>query len=238
MTYEFSNKISGMKPSIIREILKQMSDPSLISFAGGNPDAHSFPFDDISRLSQELLANDPVGMLQYSLTEGVPSVRSAIAKFACRKYNVMSDNDELIITSGSQQILDFTARVLCNEGDIVAVEEPAFLGAYNAFRSAGAVLRGVPLCDDGVDIDKLEAVFKAKPRPRFFYCIPNFQNPTGCTMSLAKRKAVYALSVKYNVPILEDDPYGELRINGDDLPPIKSFDTAGNVIFAGSFSKI
>ncbi|MEG0338284.1 MAG: PLP-dependent aminotransferase family protein, partial [Oscillospiraceae bacterium] len=101
MTYEFSNKISGMKPSIIREILKQMSDPSLISFAGGNPDAHSFPFDDISRLSQELLANDPVGMLQYSLTEGVPSVRSAIAKFACRKYNVMSDNDELIITSGS-----------------------------------------------------------------------------------------------------------------------------------------
>ncbi|MEG0338285.1 MAG: aminotransferase class I/II-fold pyridoxal phosphate-dependent enzyme, partial [Oscillospiraceae bacterium] len=80
-------------------------------------------------------------------------------------------------------------------------------GAYNAFRSAGAVLRGVPLCDDGVDIDKLEAVFKAKPRPRFFYCIPNFQNPTGCTMSLAKRKAVYALSVKYNVPILEDDPY-------------------------------
>lgn len=229
-----------MKPSIIREILKQMSDPNLISFAGGNPAADSFPTREIAAFSNELLTQDPVGTLQYSVTEGVPAALKAIRAFANRSEPVAKEFDAVITTSGSQQILDFVTKCLCNEGDVVAVEDPAFLGAFNAFRSYGARLAGVPMDEDGVNLAALERVFAAtgKDKPRFFYCIPNFQNPTGKTMSLAKRKAVYALSVRYSVPVLEDNPYGELRIAGEPIASIKSLDTQGTVIYAGSFSKI
>ena len=238
MEFRYSDKVLGMRPSIIRELLKQMSDPSLISFAGGNPAADSFPVADIRAFSDKLLETDPVGMLQYSVTEGYGPLRSACREFANRKWPVVKKSDEVIITSGSQQAIEFMAKLLCNEGDVVAVEEPAFLGAYNSMRSFGAVLRGVPLQPDGVDLEALEAAFAAGPKPKFFYCIPNFQNPTGYTTSAAKRKAIYELAVKYGVPVLEDDPYGALRISGEDVPPIKHFDETGAVVYAGSFSKI
>lgn len=238
MDFHYSDKVLGMRPSIIRELLKQMSDPSLISFAGGNPAADSFPVADIRAFSDELLETDPVGMLQYSVTEGYGPLREACRDFANRKWPVVKKSDEVIITSGSQQVIEFMAKLLCNEGDVVAVEEPAFLGAYNSMRSFGAVLRGVPLQPDGVDLEALEAAFVAGPKPKFFYCIPNFQNPTGYTTSAAKRKAIYELAVKYGVPVLEDDPYGALRISGEDVPPIKHFDETGAVVYAGSFSKI
>ena len=238
MEFRYSDKVLGMRPSIIRELLKQMSDPSLISFAGGNPAADSFPVADIRAFSDQLLETDPVGMLQYSVTEGCGPLREACRAFANRKWPVVKKSDEVIITSGSQQAIEFMAKLLCNEGDVVAVEEPAFLGAYNSIRSFGAVLRGVPLQPDGVDLDALEAAFAAGPRPKFFYCIPNFQNPTGFTTSEEKRKAIYELAVKYGVPVLEDDPYGALRISGEDVPPVKYFDECGAVVYAGSFSKI
>lgn len=238
MQYQFSDKMQNMKPSIIREILKQMGDPSLISFAGGNPSATSFPSKEIKEISDNLLKTDPVAILQYSLTEGVPETRQAVRKFANRKAEIAKNEDDVLIMSGSQQILDFATKCLCNEGDIVAVEEPAFIGAYNAFRSYGAKLVGVPLEKDGVNLDALENVFKQEKKPKFFYCIPNFQNPTGHTTSAQKRKAIYDLAVKYGVPVLEDDPYGELRIDGEDILPIKFYDTRGAVIYAGSFSKI
>ena len=238
MEFRYSDKVLGMRPSIIRELLKQMSDPSLISFAGGNPAADSFPVADIRAFSDKLLETDPVGMLQYSVTEGYGPLRQACRGFANRKWPVVKKSDEVIITSGSQQVIEFMAKLLCNEGDVVAVEEPAFLGAYNSMRSFGAVLRGVPLQPDGVDLEALEAAFAAEPKPKFFYCIPNFQNPTGYTTSAAKRKAIYELAVKYGVPVLEDDPYGALRISGEDVPPIKHFDETGAVVYAGSFSKI
>ena len=238
MDFHYSDKVLGMRPSIIRELLKQMSDPSLISFAGGNPAADSFPVADIRAFSDKLLETDPVGMLQYSVTEGYGPLREACRDFANRKWPVEKKSDEVIITSGSQQVIEFMAKLLCNEGDVVAVEEPAFLGAYNSMRSFGAVLRGVPLQPDGVDLEALEAAFAAEPKPKFFYCSPNFQNPTGYTTSAAKRKAIYELAVKYGVPVLEDDPYGALRISGEDVPPIKHFDETGAVVYAGSFSKI
>ena len=238
MEFRYSDKVLGMRPSIIRELLKQMSDPSLISFAGGNPAADSFPVADIRAFSDKLLETDPVGMLQYSVTEGYGPLRQACRDFANRKWPVVKKSDEVIITSGSQQVIEFMAKLLCNEGDVVAVEEPAFLGAYNSMRSFGAVLRGVPLQPDGVDLEALEAAFAAGPKPKFFYCIPNFQNPTGYTTSKEKRKAIYELAVKYGVPVLEDDPYGALRISGEDVPPIKHFDETGAVVYAGSFSKI
>lgn len=238
MDFHYSDKVLGMRPSIIRELLKQMSDPSLISFAGGNPAADSFPVADIRAFSDKLLETDPVGMLQYSVTEGYGPLRQACRDFANRKWPVVKKSDEVIITSGSQQVIEFMAKLLCNEGDVVAVEEPAFLGAYNSMRSFGAVLRGVPLQPDGVDLEALEAAFAAEPKPKFFYCIPNFQNPTGYTTSAAKRKAIYELAVKYGVPVLEDDPYGELRFAGAPVPSIKSLDEGNSVIYAASFSKI
>lgn len=238
MEYELSRNMRGMKPSIIREILKQMSDPSLISFAGGNPAPESFPNEEIAAASARLLAQDPAGMLQYSVTEGVPAVLEQVRRFANRHELRVRGQDALLLCTGSQQVLDLATKCLCNEGDTIAVEEPAFLGAYNTFRSYGAKLAGVPMEEDGVDLAALEAVFAAPEKPRFFYCIPNFQNPTGKTMSLAKRRAVYALAVRYGVPVLEDDPYGELRIAGEPVPSIKSMDTEGAVIYAGSFSKI
>lgn len=238
MVFEYSNKVKGMKPSIIREILKQMNDPELISFAGGNPAADSFPIEAIRHFSAELLQNEPVAALQYSISEGHPAMRAAARDFANRQWLVVSERDEIIITSGSQQIIEFMAKLLCNEGDTVAVEEPAFLGGYNAISSFGAQLVGVDVEPDGVNLAALEAVFAANPKPKFFYCIPNFQNPTGYCTSLEKRKAIYKLAVQYGVPVLEDDPYGALRIAGQALPPIKHFDTEGAVVYAGSFSKI
>ena len=237
MEFRYSEKVKQMKPSIIRELLKQMNDPSLISFAGGNPAAESFPIDAIRQFSDELLSQDPIGALQYSVTEGYPPLRQAVREYANREFPVVTAQDDLIITSGSQQIIEFMTKLLCNEGDVVAVEEPAFLGAYNSIRSFGAKLAGVPLQPDGVDLACLEQVF-AQQKPKFFYCIPNFQNPTGYTTSLEKRKAIYELAVKYQVPVLEDDPYGALRICGEALPPIKHFDTQGAVVYAGSFSKV
>ncbi len=237
MEFRYSEKVKQMKPSIIRELLKQMSDPSLISFAGGNPAADSFPVEEIRRFSDQLLAQDPVGMLQYSVTEGYGPLRAAARDYANRQWPVLRPEDDLIITSGSQQIIEFMTKLLCNEGDVIAVEEPAFLGAYNSMRSFGAKLAGVPLEADGVDLEALERVFRDE-KPKFFYCIPNFQNPTGYTTSAEKRKAIYDLAVKYAVPVLEDDPYGALRISGEPVPPIKHFDTTGTVVYAGSFSKV
>ena len=237
MEFRFSNKVRNMRPSIIRELLKQMSDPQLISFAGGNPAADSFPLEDIRRFSQELLQEDPVGVLQYSVTEGYGPLRQAARDYANRQWPVVSEQDEILITSGSQQIIEFMTKLLCNEGDVIAVEEPAFLGAYNSMRSFGATLAPVPLTPDGVDLQALEQVFRTQ-QPKFFYCIPNFQNPTGWTTSLEKRKAIYELAVKYQVPVLEDDPYGALRISGQALPPIKHFGTQGAVVYAASFSKV
>ena len=238
MNFDYSNKIKGVKPSIIRELLKQMGDPTLISFAGGNPAPDSFPVQDIRAFSADLLENDPVGVLQYSVSEGYGPLRTAARQFANRQWPVVKESDDLLITSGSQQIIEFVTKLLCNEGDVIAVEEPAILGAYNSMRAFGAQLKGVPVQPDGADLAALEAVFAAPQKPKFFYCIPNFQNPTGYTTSLAKRRAIYELAVKYGVPVLEDDPYGALRISGEALPPIKQFDQEGLVIYAGSFSKI
>ncbi len=238
MQFQYSDKARGMKPSIIRELLKQMADPTLISFAGGNPDAEAFPDEAIRKISDELLREEPAATLQYNITEGYPPLRVAAKKYLNGIWDVVKDTDELLVTSGSQQVMDFLTKLLCNEGDVVATEDPAFLGALNSFRSHGVQLIGVPLEEDGVDLAALEAVLSGDVKPRFFYTIPNFQNPTGVTMSLEKRKAVYALCAKHSVPILEDNPYGELRFSGEALPPIKAFDEEGLVVYAASLSKV
>ena len=238
MEYNFSNRFKNLKPSPAGDILATMVDPSLIKFSGGNPATDSFPIDKITEFSNEVLTNKPLSILEYGLTEGYHPLLDEAKKFFNRDGSVVKDGDMMICTSGSQQIADCLAKIICNEGDTVLTEDPSFLGVLDSIRSNGTNLVGVKMEDDGIDLADLEEKLQIKPTPKFIYVIPNFQNPTGITMSLEKRKAVYDLCKKYNVLILEDNPYGQLRFSGEPLPPIKSFDEEGIVIYAASFSKI
>ncbi|MDR0314575.1 MAG: PLP-dependent aminotransferase family protein [Oscillospiraceae bacterium] len=238
MEYNFANRISGLVPSVIREILKFTSNPDIISFAAGNPAPEAFPAKEALEISQKLFSTKPVDALQYGVTEGYAPLIEKITEYIKERYNVGRDFDSVIITSGAQQVMDLTTKVLCNEGDVIICEEPSFIGSLNCFKSYGAKLCGVEIEDDGININMLEEKLKEHPNAKFIYTIPNFQNPTGITMSLEKRKAVYALAKKYNKIILEDNPYGEIRVQGEYIPPIKSFDEEGIVIYAGSFSKL
>ena len=238
MDYKFSNRVSGLHPSAIREILKFTSQPDIISFAAGNPAPDAFPVDDIRRISAEIFDTNPIGALQYSISEGYPKLRDYLRDYLKNGYNIGADFDDIIITSGANQIMEISAKVLCNEGDTVICESPTFIGSLNAFRSYGLNLAGVDIESDGMDIGELEKALENNKNARFIYTIPNFQNPSGVTMSMEKRKAVYALAKKYNVLILEDNPYGDTRFAGEDIPCIKTLDTDGIVIYAGSLSKV
>ena len=238
MEYTFSRRMSTIKASAIREILKATADPNMISFAGGNPAAQAFPVEALSKISAEILKNEPISVLQYGITEGYPKLIEQATKFFNTHETAVTDNDKVIITSGSQQIMDFAGKCLCNEGDIVVSENPSFLGALNAFKSNAAIVKGVGYKDGQLDIEELEVLLSADKKPRFIYLIPNFQNPTGITMSLETRKKVLELAKKYQVLILEDNPYGDLRFEGERIPSIKSLDKDGLVIYAASLSKI
>ena len=238
MDYYFSKRISGLQPSAIREILKATQDPAIIPFAAGNPDAVAFPVEEVKKLSAEIFENEPITALQYGVTEGYTPLRNRLTEFVKERYNIGKDSDSLIISSGAQQVMDLATKALCDLGDTVICECPSFIGSLNCFRSYGCQLAGVEVEADGMNIEKLEEAIKKAHNPRFIYTIPNFQNPSGVTMSLPKRKAVYELAKKYGLLILEDNPYGDLRVSGEEVPSIKSFDEDGIVIYAGSFSKL
>ncbi|BCI59997.1 PLP-dependent aminotransferase family protein [Solibaculum mannosilyticum] len=238
MQYTFADRISSLQPSAIREILKFTADPTVISFAAGNPAPEAFPVKEVAEISSRIFAERPIDALQYSITEGYTPLRDRMKNFMRDRYNSYRDFDELIVTSGAQQVMELTTKALCNEGDTIICEAPSFIGSLNAFRSFGVKLRGVPVESDGIDIAQLEEALKEEKKAKFIYVIPNFQNPSGVTMSLEKRKAVYDLAGKYGVMILEDNPYGELRVKGENIPTIKSMDIDGRVIYAGTFSKV
>ena len=238
MEYKISDKFVNMKPSAIREIFKSLGKPGCISFAAGNPSPESFPVEEIRKITSRILSEEPITALQYGVTEGYPKLRELVSARLKRVYGIGSDDDETIIVSGGQQGIELTCKVMCNEGDVVISENPSFIGALNAFRSLGAKLVGVPLGDDGMDIAALEKALAENPRTKIIYTIPSFQNPAGITSTLENRKAVYALASKYDVVIIEDNPYGDLRFSGEDVPTYKSFDTEGRVVYCGSFSKI
>ena len=238
MNYTFADNINGLKPSAIREILKLSSQPGIIPFSAGNPAGEAFPSAEVAEISNSILLNDPAMALQYSVTEGYAPLREYMADYMKKKYSVGTEEDDIIITSGAQQVMNLVTKVFVNRGDTIICEDPSFIGSLNAFRSFGANLVGVPVEGDGIDLNALESAIKTSNNVRFLYTIPNFQNPSGITMSLEKRKAVYELCKKYGVLILEDNPYGEIRFSGEDIPTIKSMDTDGIVIYAGSFSKV
>lgn len=238
MNYKFSNKVSGLQASAIREILKFTSDPEVISFAAGNPAPEAFPKEKIAEISAEILNNDPILALQYSVTEGYTPLRDLLKEEMTKKGCFNPETDDLIITSGAQQANEFACKVLCNEGDTLICEAPSFIGSLNAFRSYNVLLKGIEMEAGGIKLDKLEEALKESGGQKLVYVIPNFQNPTGDTMTLEKRKAVYELACKYDAIILEDNPYGDLRFDGEDIISIKSMDKESRVIYSGTFSKI
>lgn len=236
--YNISNKMRNMKPSAIREIFKSLGTPGAISFAAGNPAPESFPIKEMSAISAQIFETEAAKALQYGITEGYPQLREAVRAHISKKFNAATEKDTVIITTGGQQGIELTCKVLCNEGDAVICENPSFIGALNAFRSLGVTPVGVELEEDGISLTGLRAALETTPNAKFLYLIPTFHNPAGITMSLQKRKAVYALAQEFDVMILEDNPYGDLRFAGDEVPTIKSMDVDGRVIYCGSFSKI
>lgn len=238
MEYIYSDKIKAVQPSAIREILKLSSDPSVIRFSAGNPASDAFPVEDVQRLAAQLLADHPIDALQYGLTEGFPHLLESLKAYLKSNYHIGRQTDRLLITSGAQQVMDLAAKCFLNEGDTVICESPSFIGSLNCFRSYGAKLAGVPVEADGMDMDALEQALKTEKNVKLLYTIPNFQNPSGVTMSLAKRQQLYMLAKQYGVLVIEDNPYGDTRVTGSDIPEIKTMDTDGIVIYSGSFSKI
>lgn len=237
MVYSFSDRVQNLKPSAIREIFKYSANPAYIPLSAGNPAPDAFPVQAAAEISQKLLAESPVLALQYGTTEGYAPLRDYL-KDSLGAKKLFGDADELLITSGAQQVMDLLSKSLLNRGDTVLCEAPSFIGSLNTFRSFEAKLAGVEVEPDGVSIPALEKALQTEKSIKYFYTIPNFQNPSGVTMSLAKRRQVYELCRRYGVLILEDNPYGDLRFAGEDLPSIKTLDTDGLVVYAGSFSKV
>ena len=231
-----SNRVADMKGSAIREIFKLLAQPGIISLAGGAPAPELFPAKELSEIAADILANQSRVALQYGITEGYEPLRNQI-KERMRAAGTLFEGNDLIVTSGGQQVIDLTVKSMVSDGDHVVVEIPSFIGGLNALRSYNAVLHGVSLEEDGLNLDELEELAKTTPI-RLIYCISTFQNPSGITMSLEKRKRLLSLAEQYDFYILEDNPYYELRFQGENIPSIKSMDTTGRVIYAGTYSKI
>ncbi len=238
MEYKFSDRVSNLKPSAIREIFKYAADPEVVSLSAGNPSPDAFPIEAIAEISANVLKNDPISVLQYSVSEGYTPLRNHVKEYMKKEHNIGRDFDDILITTGAQQVMDLCSKALVNEGETIICEAPSFVGSLNTFRSYNAKLSGVTVESDGMNMEELEEKLSTIPNVKFIYTIPNFQNPSGVTMSLEKRKKMYELAKKYGVLIIEDNPYGDLRYSGENVPSIKSFDEDGIVIYAGSFSKV
>lgn len=240
----YALRMKGITSSTIRELLKLTQRPEVISFAGGLPAAEHFPVERFREACERVLAESAHQALQYSTTEGYLPLRDLIAQRLCQS-GVCVDADNVLITSGSQQALSLLGALLINPGDCVLIEEPTYLGALQAFALYQASYVGVPLDDNGICTEQIPAALRHGPK--FMYILPNFQNPAGVSLSLERRRALASISHRSGVPIVEDDPYGELRYEGEAPPPIVSIDAellglgssaySGNVIELGTFSK-
>ena len=238
---QFADRLQNVETSAIRELFKLLGKPGIISFAGGFPDPALFDVEGIAESAAYVLANNPGPVLQYGATEGFGPLREGLSKFMANK-GVTVQPDGLIVTTGSQQALDLIGKTMINPGDKVIVEAPTFLATIQCFRLYGAHVIGAPTDADGVDTDKLEALI-AEHKPKLVYLIPTFGNPSGATLSLARRKRVLELAVKYNTLVVEDDPYCELYFGKPPPPSLLalSHTVPGSrdlLAHCGSFSKI
>ncbi len=241
VTAFYSKAAINMKRSEIRELLKISRRPDIISFAGGLPDPLTFPVKDLEDISCELLREKGAIALQYGTTEGESLLRGEIAKWmSCEKPSIRPEN--ILITAGSQQGLDIVSKVFLDPNDVVIMELPTYIGGLQAFNSYRAEMIGVPQDEEGMRIDLLEKVLvklaRRDKRPKLIYIVPDFQNPSGVTMSLERRKKLLQIAYQYEVPILEDSPYRDLRYSGKNVPAICSLDTQNQVIFLSTFSKL
>ncbi|SMP59193.1 PLP-dependent aminotransferase family protein [Anoxynatronum buryatiense] len=236
MNIQFADRMNNLQASEIRELLKLAERPEIISFAGGLPAPELFPVEAMKVVGVKVLEEQGMQALQYSATEGYGPLREKIAaRMAAIGVNATADN--VLITSGSQQGLDFAGKVFLNEGDIVITERPSYLGAIMAFKAYSPEFVDIAMDDDGMDMAELERVLTTRDRVKMIYVIPDFQNPTGKTWSVERRKQLVELANRFDLPIVEDNPYGELRFEGQRPPAVKSFDTQGRVLFLGTFSK-
>ena len=238
MDTAYAQRISKLKASEIRELLKITEQPDVISFAGGLPAPELFPTEAISDICVSVLAHDGQRALQYATTEGYLPLRQWIAGRMNATLGTAFSEDNILITNGSQQGLDLSGKVFIDEGDVILCESPTYLAAITAFRAYGCRFVEVPTDEDGMRTDDLAKLLETTTRVKAIYVIPNFQNPTGRTMSLERRKRLAELAAQHRVMVLEDNPYGELRFEGEFLPSVQSFDRDGQVISFGSFSKI
>lgn len=237
MNSKFAKRASRVKSSETREILKVTERPEVISFAGGLPAPELFPVEALTEACTAVLKEDGSSSLQYSTTEGYIPLRKAIGQ-RMKEIGITSVLEQILITSGSQQAIDLTGKLLLDEGDTVICESPTYLAAINAFKVYDATFVEVAMDEDGMIMEALEKKLKENPKAKFIYTIPDFQNPTGRTLKLERRKRMIELANQYDVLIVEDNPYGAVRFAGDALPPVKHFDTEGRVIYLSTFSKI
>lgn len=245
-SHRYAQRTQSLTSSTIRELLKLTQQPDIISFAGGMPAPELFPTEQFEDACHRVLSQQGQAALQYSTTEGYPPLRELVTRHLAR-YNILAEPENVLITAGSQQALDLIAKLLINPGDRLLVEAPTYLGALQAFNVFGADYVSVPADDDGLIVDRLDEALRSGPK--FMYILPNFQNPSGVTLSLERRKALVELADKYGIPLIEDDPYGQLRYEGDHLPPLIVLDREthgirldngyrlGNVIYMSTFSK-
>ena len=238
MAIKFAKRMEVLKASEIRELLKLTERPEVISFAGGLPAPELFPVEEMKEISKIVLDESGTQALQYSTTEGFPPLREQIANRMNSKNKTNVTKDDILITNGSQQGLDFAGKAFLDEGDIVLCESPSYLGAINAFKSYRPRFIEVPTDKNGMIMEELENILSTTENIKMIYVIPDFQNPTGRTWSLERRKKFMEIINKYEIPVVEDNPYGELRFEGESLPSLKSMDKKGLVIFLGTFSKI
>jgi len=237
MAVKFASRMDGVTGSAIRALLKLAEQPDVISFAGGFPAPEFFPIEEMKIVCQKVLTEDGQGALQYGSTDGILALRKHISKIM-EIQGFVADPAHILVTSGSQQGLEFTGKLFINTGDVVITESPSYLGALNAFKSYEPRFVEVDMDEEGMLMDKLEEALQSNENVKYIYTIPDFQNPTGRTMAIDRRKKMVALANKYDVVIVEDNPYGALRFEGDVYPAIKSFDTEGRVIYLGTMSKV
>jgi len=238
MTIQLARRMEGMKPSDVRELLKITQRGEIISFAGGLPAPELFPIKQLEEASHRIFEREGQQALQYSTTEGYLPLRRKLAERMQVRGGIQATAEDVLITTGAQQALDLTGKLLLDEGDTVLCESPTYVGAISALRVFSPRWVEVPTDEEGMDVDALERRLENCDRIKLIYVVPNFQNPTGITWSLERRRRFAEVVNRHSVAVVEDDPYGDLRFEGLPLPPIKSFDSKGCVIYLGTFSKI
>lgn len=235
--FNYSKRVPADGTDAVGTILKAAADPQIISFAGGLPAPELFPVKEMKEAVDRVFAKHGQEAMQYGAAKGVTALRKLIQKHVKDKEDVDAELENVLVTTGSEQVLDLVGKAFVDPGDTVLVEQPTYLCALDVFKTYGANFAGVEMDEQGMKMDCLEEALKSHPNTKLIYTVPNFQNPTGRTMALERRKQLAELAAKYDVYVLEDNPYGEIRFAGQHVPAVKSFDQTGHVFYMSTFSK-